>query len=336
MRILITGHTGFKGSWLSLMLLKQGHQLSGISLPAEKNSLFLEGNLSKNFEHDLVQDIRDFHGLINAINIVNPDQIFHLAAQPLVLESYKFPRETFDTNFMGTINLLEALRLAEFRGELIVVTTDKVYKNLEIEKYYKETDELGGLDPYSASKSAIDIAVQSWMNTLSKFPISIVRAGNVIGGGDWAKDRLMPDIFKSLAKGEYPEVRNPDAVRPWQHVLDCLNGYILAMDKLVSTKKGDIWNFGPPVGEIYKVRDVVETCANIMDIEGKVTNTSSDHHEATTLLLDSSKARKLLDWNDRLDFNTSLAWTLEFNKAQQSGDDTEKLMLSQIEAFHEI
>ena len=125
------------------MLLKQGNQLSGISLPAEKKSLFLEGNLSKNFEHDLVQDIRDFHGLYNAIKLVKPDQIFHLAAQPLVLESYKFPRETFDTNFMGTINLLEALRLLDFRGELIVVTTDKVYKNLEIEKYYKETDELG-------------------------------------------------------------------------------------------------------------------------------------------------------------------------------------------------
>lgn len=336
MRILVTGHTGFKGSWLSAMLAKQGHELHGISLPPVTDSLYSDANLSILFKSESMQDIRDFAGFRKAIERIGPEQIYHLAAQPLVLESYEKPRETHETNFMGTINLLEILRELNYRGELLVVTTDKVYKNLEIQKYYKETDELGGHDPYSASKSAIDIAVQSWMGTISNYPTSIVRAGNVIGGGDWAKDRLIPDTFHAIQAKKNPIIRNPNSIRPWQHVLDCLEGYICAMENLRKNGKSEIWNFGPPVGEFHTVQEVVSKVAKRMNFnyQAKEQNLGTEL-ESKTLLLDSSKARELLGWKDRLTFEQTINWTIDFYFNQASGGDANELLANQIESYYE-
>jgi CDP-glucose 4,6-dehydratase len=336
MRILVTGHTGFKGSWLSAMLAKQGHELHGISLPPVTHSLYSDANLSNLFKSEFMQDIRDFAGFRNAIEQIEPEQIYHLAAQPLVLESYEKPRETHETNFMGTINLLEILRQLKFRGELLIVTTDKVYKNLEVKKYYRETDELGGHDPYSASKSAIDIAVQSWMGTISNYPTAIVRAGNVIGGGDWAKDRLIPDTFNAIQAKTNPSIRNPNSIRPWQHVLDCLEGYIGAMENLKKTRNNEIWNFGPPVGEFHTVEEVVSKVAKHMQFiyEDKEQNHGTEL-ESKTLLLDSSKAREHLGWKDRLTFEQTIDWTINFYLNQASGGDAQKLLSDQIESYYE-
>lgn len=337
MQILVTGHTGFKGSWLSAMLAQQGHELHGISLPPVTNSLYSDANLSNLFKSEYMQDIRDFAGFRKAIERIEPEQVYHLAAQPLVLESYGKPRDTHETNFMGTINLLEILRELNFRGQLIIVTTDKVYKNLEVKKYYKETDELGGHDPYSASKSAIDIAVQSWMGTISNYPTSIVRAGNVIGGGDWAKDRLIPDTFNSIQANASPSIRNPNSIRPWQHVLDCLDGYIRAMEDLKKTGNNEIWNFGPPVGEFHTVNEVVSKVAKQMNFNflDKEPNQGTEL-ESKTLLLDSSKARENLGWKDKLTFEKTINWTIDFYLSQASGEDARKLLSNQIKSYYEI
>jgi CDP-glucose 4,6-dehydratase len=337
MRILVTGHTGFKGSWLSAMLARQGHQLYGISLPAVKNSLYLDANLSTLFTMEAMQDIRDFEGFRQAIEEVNPDQIYHLAAQPLVLESYERPRETYETNFMGTINLLESLRLLNYQGSLIVVTTDKVYKNIEVKKYYKESDELAGFDPYSSSKSSMDLAVQSWMNTTSTFPVAIVRAGNVVGGGDWAKNRLIPDSFKAIQQNQTPSIRNPKSIRPWQHVLDCLQGYLMAMERLTMEKQNEIWNFGPPIGEIHTVDEVVLKVANFMGTEYKSeASVQETAIESKTLLLDSSKAREILRWKDKLTFNQTISWTIEFYLEQAAGQNSLNLLNNQIARYYEL
>lgn len=336
MRILVTGHTGFKGSWLSAMLAKQGHELHGISLPPARHTLYSDANLSNLFKSEYMQDIRDFAGLLIAIKKIEPDQIYHLAAQPLVLESYEKPRETHETNYMGTINLLQILRELDFCGELLIATTDKVYKNLEVKKYYKETDELGGQDPYSASKSAMDISVQSWMGTISNYPIAIVRAGNVIGGGDWAKDRLIPDVFNAINAKTNPSIRNPSSIRPWQHVLDCLQGYISAMDNLRITGRNEIWNFGPPVGEFHTVKEVVLSFAKHMNFRFQDDEQIQETDlESKTLLLDSSKARKHLGWKDKLTFEQAIDWTIEFYLKQAAGGDVLKLLSDQIESYYE-
>jgi CDP-glucose 4,6-dehydratase len=336
MRILVTGHTGFKGSWLSAMLAKKGHELYGISLPPVTHSLYSDAKLSNLFTSEYMQDIRDFAGFRKAIKEIGPGQIYHLAAQPLVLESYEKPRETHETNFMGTINLLEILRELKFDGELIIVTTDKVYKNLEVKKYYSETDELGGHDPYSASKSAIDIAVQSWMGTISNYPTAIVRAGNVIGGGDWAKDRLIPDTFNAIQSKTNPSIRNPNSIRPWQHVLDCLDGYIEAMENLKTTRTNGIWNFGPPIGEFHTVKEVVSKVAERMDYiyQDNEQNLGTEL-ESKTLLLDSSKARENLGWKDRLTFEQTINWTVDFYVKQASGKNARELLSNQIENYYE-
>ena len=336
MRILVTGHTGFKGSWLSAMLARQEHELHGISLPPVTHSLYSDANLSKLFKSENMQDIRDFTGFRKAIAEIEPEQIYHLAAQPLVLESYEKPRETHETNFMGTINLLEILKELNFGGELLVVTTDKVYKNLEVKKYYTENDELGGHDPYSASKSAMDIAVQSWMGTISNYPTAVVRAGNVIGGGDWAKDRLIPDILNAIQSRINPLIRNPNSIRPWQHVLDCLEGYICAMENLRKTRNNEIWNFGPPVGEFHTVNEVVSKVAKHMDFvyDEKEQNQGTEL-ESKILLLDSSKARENLGWKDRLTFEETIDWTVNFYLNQASGGNARELLSNQIESYYD-
>jgi CDP-glucose 4,6-dehydratase len=324
MHYLVTGHTGFKGSWLSLMLQMQGHTVSGISLDPTEKSLFNQANLRKLFKNDLRIDIRNLAELSKAVKEIDPEVIIHLAAQPLVRESYKDPVGTFETNVLGTLNLLEATKALTDLSATLVITTDKVYKNHNHLRGYVETDELGGDDPYSASKAAADIATQSWVKSFASSPVSIARAGNVIGGGDWATDRIIPDLVNAYSSNQKPTLRYPNAIRPWQHVLDCLNGYMKLVDFMISDGIAGEWNFGPDLREKHQVLDLVKTFAKawgIQEIDSAWTVEETEQpHEAGYLLLDSNKARKSLGWGDELSFSDSIDWTANWFKAAQTND----------------
>jgi CDP-glucose 4,6-dehydratase len=322
MHYLITGHTGFKGSWLSLMLQMQGHTVSGISLEPVEKSLFEQAKLHDIFEHDLRIDIRNSEELKKAVKKISPEIIVHLAAQPLVRESYKNPVGTFETNVLGTLNLLEATRNLKNLKATLIITTDKVYKNHNHLRGYVETDELGGDDPYSASKAAADIATQSWIKSFGTTPISIARAGNVIGGGDWASDRIIPDLVNAYSVKQAPTLRYPDAIRPWQHVLDCLNGYLFLVDSMIKKQTSGEWNFGPTLAQKYSVANLVDTFAKAWGVsEAKRTwqlEKLEQNQEASYLLLDSEKARSLLGWAEKLDFGKSVTLTAEWFKQSRS------------------
>ncbi len=324
MHYLVTGHTGFKGSWLSLMLQMQGHTVSGISLDPPEKSLFNQAKLSNLFQNDLRIDIRNSVELSSAVKKIEPEVIIHLAAQPLVRESYRDPVGTFETNVLGTLNLLEATKTLTNLRATLVITTDKVYKNHNHLRGYLETDELGGDDPYSASKAAADIATQSWVKSFATSPVAIARAGNVIGGGDWAADRIIPDLVNAYSSNQKPILRYPNAIRPWQHVLDCLNGYMKLADSMISDGISGEWNFGPELREKHEVLDLVKAFAKAWGIQESdsawTIEETEQPHEAGYLLLDSSKARKSLGWSDELSFSDSINWTANWFKASQTND----------------
>ena len=336
MHYLITGHTGFKGSWLALMLQMQGHTVSGISLDPQQMSLFNQANLKDLFDHDFRLDIRNLQELQRAINKIDPDVIVHLAAQPLVRESYKDPVGTFETNVLGTLNVLEATKgLLNLKATLII-TTDKVYKNHNHLRGYVETDELGGDDPYSASKAAADIATQSWAKSFANTPVAIARAGNVIGGGDWATDRIIPDLVNAYSSNQIPTLRYPHAIRPWQHVLDCLNGYLKLLDSMIIDGISGEWNFGPNLKDKHEVLDLVKVFAKAWGVQESDTAWSIEEteepHEAGYLLLDSQKARNSLGWRDKLSFSDSIDWTANWFKAFRTNDPLQ-VTTNQIEKF---
>ena len=293
----------------------QGHTVSGIALDPLQKSLFNQANLSEIFENDVRLDIRNRQELAAAIAKIDPEVIIHLAAQPLVRESYKFPVETFETNVIGTLNVLEATRQLKNLKATLVITTDKVYKNHNHLRGYVETDELGGDDPYSASKAAADIATQSWIKSFATTPVAIARAGNVIGGGDWATDRIIPDLVSAYSNGKLPTLRYPDAIRPWQHVLDCLNGYLKLIDYMLATGHCGEWNFGPSL-EKYTVGQLASIVAEHFGVFGKswIQESQVTFHESGYLLLDSSKSRSLLSWRDTLNLPTSIRWTVSWYK----------------------
>jgi CDP-glucose 4,6-dehydratase len=324
MHYLITGHTGFKGSWLSLMLQMQGHTVSGISLDPLERSLFNQAQISNIFENDFRVDIRNLKELNQAVEKIEPEVIIHLAAQPLVRESYKDPLGTFETNVIGTLNLLETTRELPGLKATLIITTDKVYKNNNHLRGYIETDPLGGDDPYSASKAAADIATHSWVKNFATSPVAIARAGNVIGGGDWAIDRLIPDLVDAYTSNQIPTLRYPNAIRPWQHVLDCLNGYQVLIDKTIAAGNRGEWNFGPLLDEKYSVAELVETFAKYWSVNNKEKvwklEQTPQPHEAGYLLLDSSKAREVLGWYDKLDFELSVQMTVEWYKQSVTND----------------
>jgi CDP-glucose 4,6-dehydratase len=324
MHYLVTGHTGFKGSWLSLMLQMQGHTVSGISLDPPEKSLFNQANLSNIFQNDLRIDIRNSAELSSAVKKIDPEVIIHLAAQPLVRESYKDPVGTFETNVLGTLNLLGATRALTGLRATLVITTDKVYKNHNHLRGYVETDELGGDDPYSASKAATDIATQSWVKSFATSPVAIARAGNVIGGGDWATDRIIPDLVNAYSSNEIPTLRYPHAIRPWQHVLDCLNGYMKLVDFMISDGFSGEWNFGPDLRDKHEVLDLVKAFAKTWGVQGGdsawTIEETEQPHEAGYLLLDSNKARKSLGWSDELSFSDSIDWTVNWFKEALTND----------------
>jgi CDP-glucose 4,6-dehydratase len=317
MHYLITGHTGFKGSWLALMLQMQGHTVSGISLDPAEKSLFNQAKLSDLFENELRIDIRRAAKLSRAVKKIDPDVIVHLAAQPLVRESYKDPIGTFDTNVIGTLNVLEATKgLLNLKATLII-TTDKVYKNQNHLRGYVETDELGGDDPYSASKAAADIATQSWVKSFATTPVAIARAGNVIGGGDWATDRIIPDLVNAYSSNQIPTLRYPHAIRPWQHVLDCLNGYLKLVDSMISDGISGEWNFGPSLNVKHTVGELSSRIAAQFGLPSKMWNLESNlqPNEAGLLLLDSNKARLELGWKEHLNFEETIEWITDWYQA---------------------
>ena len=338
MRYLITGHTGFKGAWLAAMLKAKGHDVVGISLPPLDKSLYKEASLSELFSKEYFLDIRNRSEFKEAITSLNADVAFHFAAQPLVRESYNSPIKTYETNVIGTLNFLDGIKETKIRSA-VVITTDKVYKNKNLLRGYVESDELGGHDPYSSSKAAADIATQSWVASFNSKNISIARAGNVIGGGDRAADRLIPDLVNAFANGASAKIRYPNSIRPWQHVLDCLSGYLALSDSMLANGITGEWNFGPEIDTNTKVSRVADLAAQSWSQEAAwQLDSDSHHHEAGYLLLDSTKARQELNWKDKLDFEATIKWTMDFYKAAVfgGGDSARNLLEEQVEAFFSI
>lgn len=335
MHFLITGHTGFKGGWLAALLKAQGHQVSGVSLDPLDRALFKDAQLESLFEKDLRIDIRNLEELQSGFKSIEPEIVIHLAAQPLVRESYSHPIYTFETNVIGTLNVLEAVKsLKEKPKAVLIITTDKVYKNVNKLSGYTEDEALGGFDPYSASKAAADIATQSWASSFADFPLSIARAGNVVGGGDWAVDRLIPDLVTAFSKGKNPVLRYPSALRPWQHVLDCVNGYLSLVNKMIESGVSGTWNFGPKIETDKTVAVVADTAAKYWGSDaGWREDSGKNLHEAGYLLLDSTKSREQLNWRDKLDFNTTMSWTIDFYKKVTEGQNPRELLDKQIQDF---
>jgi CDP-glucose 4,6-dehydratase len=330
MRYLVTGHTGFKGSWLAAMLKIQGNEVYGISLPAEKSSLFNEANIAEFIDGEYVFDIRDAANLKQAVNKIDPEVIIHLAAQPLVRAGYQDPIGTFEINLLGTLNVLEATKELPNLQATLIITTDKVYKDTNKATGYVESDPLGGNDPYSASKAAADIATQSWRISFGQSPISIARAGNVIGGGDWAKSRIVSDIFRCFESDSVLQLRSPGAIRPWQHVLDCLSGYLCLVQAQLNAKVQEEWNFGPNESQIRTVKDLVNQFEKSYGRALLISEIENEIRETSTLILNSNKSRKELGWVEKLDFANSVEWTANWFKRKNEG---QKVLVEQIEKY---
>jgi len=338
MRYFITGHTGFKGSWLTLWLTSLGHEVYGLSLDPEHGSLFELAEIGEVCAADQRGDIRNLEIVKSAVKNARPDVVVHMAAQPLVLDSYKRPRWTMETNVMGTLNVLEAVGLQTNVKGLLVVTTDKVYRNVNQREGYLESDPLGGDDPYSASKAMADILTHSWTKSFPGTKTAVARAGNVIGGGDVSPDRLLPDIVANLQAGTSPVIRHPEAVRPWQHVLDCLNGYRTLIDKLVD-ETCDLnfdggWNFGPDSDSFVSVGDIaIAAMKNWGGVSTWKTQVNQTPHEAQILTLDSTRAHSDLGWNNLLGFEDAINWTLGWYKGNNASISAREKTFNQIEVF---
>jgi CDP-glucose 4,6-dehydratase len=336
MHVLVTGHTGFKGSWLALLLTQRGFSVSGLALDPVPGALFAAADVGELLTHDLRCDIRDSDATVQAIGEVAPDLVVHLAAQPLVRASYADPRYTMETNVMGTLSVLEGVRATPSVQAAVMVTTDKVYRNVEQIAGYVEDDALGGRDPYSASKAMADILIASWASSYGGPAMGIARAGNVIGGGDVGVDRLMPDIARALLAGEAVALRNPSAVRPWQHVLDCLSGYLLLADALIAGTGEGAWNFGPEPSSFRTVQETAEYAQQWWGSKsGWITDDAIHPHEAGLLTLDATRARNELRWRDELDYQEAIAWTLDWTRRVQGGEAAFDVCMSQIKAFEQ-
>ena len=337
-KVLITGHTGFKGSWLSLWLNISGAKVYGISNNYKSTETNIKNfRLKKNVKNFNI-DIRNFVKLNKVITKIKPDFIFHFAAQSLVGKSFKNPVYNFETNFNGTLNLLEVLRLSKFKCISIIITSDKSYKNLEIKRGYTENDILGGDDPYSASKASAELVINSYFKFFLKnkknLRIAICRAGNVIGGGDWSNDRLIPDIMRSIFNNKKVKLRNQSSTRPWQHVLDVLNGYLILASKLKknNTLNGQSFNFGPPIKSNYTVLAIVrEMKKNWNLLEWVFSNRT--YHESTLLKLNSSKSLKYLNWKNKLDFKELIRLVTDWYKCLYENKNIYDFSIEQIRNF---
>jgi len=367
-RVLITGHTGFKGSWLAIWLHSLGAEVVGVALdPATERDNFVLSGIGTKIKADLRGDIRDGQLMKDIFAKYQPEMVFHLAAQPLVRLSYDIPVETYEVNVMGSIHLMEAIRVTDSVKVAVMITTDKCYENREQIWGYRENEAMGGYDPYSSSKGAAEIAIASWRSSFfnpDKYTshgksIASVRAGNVIGGGDWALDRIIPDCIKALEAGKPIEIRSPKAIRPWQHVLEPLSGYILLASKMWDepTKYCEGWNFGPRTESIATVWDVAEKVVENFFVESRVKSQESrendaelstinlqlstflkdlsnpnDPHEAKLLMLDISKAKFQLGWEPRLNIEQTVALTIDWYKRFKNVD-VYQLCLEHIKSY---
>jgi CDP-glucose 4,6-dehydratase len=343
-RVLLTGHTGFKGSWLSLWLQRLGADLCGVALePPGKENLFEEASVAPGMR-SIIGDVRDIGKMKQVFAENRPEVVFHLAAQPLVCASYEDPLGTYSTNVMGTANVLEAVRHTESVRAVVVVTTDKCYENREWEWPYRETDRLGGYDPYSNSKACAELVVSAYRNSFfhpeefSRHGVALatVRAGNVIGGGDWAENRLVPDIIRAFIGDRPVLIRNPHSVRPWQHVLEPLRGYLAVAESLMleGIASGQAWNFGPEQSDAqpveWIVRELVEAWGGgaRWEVDG-----APKLHETGSLKLDWSKAEACLHWRPVLRLKDALAITAEWYKAKLQGEDMHLFTNAQIGSY---
>jgi CDP-glucose 4,6-dehydratase len=311
--------------------------VSGLALDATEGSLFKRAGLADQLVCDFRVDIRDAGATAAAVAATAPDVVVHMAAQSLVRESYRDPRYTYETNAMGTLNMLEAVAATPSVRAHVVITTDKVYRNVNQEAGYIETDPLGGDDPYSASKAMADLLTQSWVRSFPCPPTAIARAGNVIGGGDISRDRLLPDLIAAYACGQAPLLRFPHAVRPWQHVLDCLNGYLTLVDALLAGAGLGQWNFGPGRDSFVEVGQVATLAAELWGGGAHWELDCREHpQEANLLALDASKAQRELDWCNRLGFRDALAWTIDWERRVHAGADSLMVTQEQVAAFERL
>lgn len=346
-RVLITGHTGFKGSWLSLWLASLGAHVTGYALgPSSSPSLFNLANINSALVN-VEADIRNLEQLRKSLAENQPEIVFHLAAQSLVRTSYEDPLLTYETNVMGTANLLESIRGLKLPCSVVNVTTDKCYENKEWYWGYREVDPLGGFDPYSNSKACSELVTASYRSSFfhpskyekHKVALATARAGNVIGGGDWAKDRLIPDVLKALEDNQTLEIRSPNSVRPWQHVFDPLNGYLMLAEQLHTNgpEFSKAWNFGPNEQDTYTVADVANKVSQLWGKQNAWRAASGEHpHEANYIKLDASLARNELGWSPVLCIDKSLKLIVDWEKARLNNVDVRVTSLKQIKDYQEM
>ncbi len=338
-KVLITGHTGFKGSWLALWLKMLGAEVCGYALaPDGEPNLFENLKLASEIK-SVIGDIRDLPHLEKVLQDFQPEIIFHLAAQSLVRKSYREPLETYTVNVIGTINVLEAVRKIDSVKSVVVITTDKVYENKERQRAYRENERLGGFDPYSSSKACAELAVSAYRNSFfgeSDCLIATARAGNVIGGGDWSEDRLLPDVFRSLVFGDELLIRNPASTRPWQHTLEPLAGYLKLAEKLYAGEKNfaEAWNFGPAEEDSKPVGWILEEIKRVWrePVRWQITE-ESQPHEARLLKLDSTKAKNELGWLPKLSLDEAVEMTVEWYRGFKDKQDLVKLTANQIDFY---
>lgn len=343
-KVLVTGHTGFKGSWLTLWLQALGAKVTGYALaPDTTPNLFELARVADGID-SVISDIRDRHAVLNAMKAASPEIVIHMAAQPLVRESYASPVETYETNVMGTVHVLEAVRHVPGVKSVVIVTTDKCYENHEWEWGYRENEAMGGYDPYSSSKGCAELVTAAYRRSFFNpstyathgVAIASARAGNVIGGGDWATDRLIPDIMRAIMREERVRIRSPHAIRPWQHVLEPLSGYLLLAEKLYSeqSRYAEAWNFGPNDADARPVQAIVERLTSQWGDGASWALDGDEHpHEATFLKLDCSKARNRLGWQPRWNLERALDEIVAWYRAAARQEDMRAVTLEQIDQF---
>jgi CDP-glucose 4,6-dehydratase len=335
-RVFLTGHTGFKGGWLSLWLQSMGAEVHGYALnPPTETNLFTVAEVGNGMTSSTISDIREADKLRQAMQAANPEIVFHLAAQPLVRYSYARPAETYEVNVMGTVNLLEAVRATPGVKSVVNVTTDKCYENREWVWGYRENEAMGGFDPYSSSKGCAELVTSAYRQSFLQpagIALASARAGNVIGGGDWAEDRLIPDFLRALDAGEILKIRSPQSTRPWQHVLEPLSGYLTLAERLYAEGMSfaEAWNFGPKDEDARPVGWIVERMAEMREDVLWQCDETLQPHEANYLKLDSSKAHSQLNWQPRWRLKVALQKTLEWHAAWRSGADMRAVTLAQI------
>jgi len=337
-KVFLTGHTGFKGAWLSLWLSSLGAKVVGFALEAPTKPSLFEIARVDSFVDSKIGDICDYSYLSESMKKANPDIVIHMAAQALVRDSYHTPLQTYQTNVMGTANVLESTRQCKNIKAVVVVTTDKCYENKEWYWGYRENEALGGYDPYSSSKACAEILTAAYRQSFFKeagISVATVRAGNVIGGGDWAKDRLIPDCLRAIENNEKIMIRSPQAIRPWQHVLEPLNGYMMLAEKLYEEgdRWAESWNFGPRDHSVLCVGDLVEKLCNSLHADYEIQQ-SDALHEAKYLKLDCSKADMRLNWQPKLSMDESLQYIMDWFQAYRKGEDMQKITFSQIEQYN--